>query len=125
MTPNLSGSIDHIHVYVSSRTAAADWYRKNLGFSIVEKFAFWATNEGGPLTIADGTNKIHFALFRSEKPKPVSLALGANRDEYAAWKVHLASVDISFLERDHGLSHSIYFSDLSDNQLEITTYEVD
>ena len=125
MTPNLSGAIDHIHVYVSSRSTAADWYGENLGFSVVEKFAFWATDEGGPLTIADENNKIHFALFRSEKSKPVSLAFGANRDEYIAWKAHLVTVDIPFRESDHGLSHSIYFTDPFDNQLEITTYEVD
>lgn len=125
MIPGLSGAIDHVHVYVPSRRAAADWYRKTLGFSIVEKFAIWTTSESGPLTIADGNDKIHFALFRSEKSRPVSLAFGADRKEYSAWKAHLARADIAVRESDHGLCHSIYFTDPFDNQLEITTYDID
>ncbi|MFK8030060.1 MAG: VOC family protein [Gammaproteobacteria bacterium] len=123
MTPGFSGAIDHVHVYVTSRKAAADWYRDKLGFSVVEKFRFWAA-ENGPLTIADANNEIHFALFRSEQAKPVSLAFGSNREEYTSWKRHLNSVNIEFRESDHDLSHSIYFADPFGNQLEITTYEV-
>ncbi|MFK8013896.1 MAG: VOC family protein [Gammaproteobacteria bacterium] len=124
MTPDLSGAIDHVHVYVTSRVAAADWYRDKLGFKVMEEFAFWATPEGGPLTIANASNTIHFALFRSVKPKPVSLAFGASRQEYVAWKAHLATVDISLRQSDHGLCHSMYFNDPFGNELEITTYEV-
>ena len=125
MIPGLSGAIDHVHVYVPSRRVAADWYRDTLGFSIVEEFAIWTTSESGPLTIADANDKIHFALFRSEKSKPVSLAFGANRGEYSAWKAHLDKINIAFRESDHGLCHSIYFTDPFDNQLEITTYDIE
>ena len=125
MIPNFSGAIDHIHVYVPSRRAAADWYRDTLGFFVVEKFAFWATDEGGPLTVSDANDKIHLALFRSKQSKPVSLALGANRKEFMAWKTHLSALNITCREADHKLSHSIYFADPFGNQLEITTYEVE
>ncbi len=124
MTPDLSGAIDHIHVYVSSRRAAAAWYGENLGFSVLEKFAFWATDEGGPLTLTDASGAIHFALFKSAQAKPVSLAFGASASEYAAWKEHLNSIGIQFREADHQLCHSIYFDDPFGNQLEITTYDV-
>ncbi len=124
MTPTLSGAIDHVHVYVKSRRAAADWYRKILGFSTVEKYAFWANDKTGPLVIADENDKIHFALFHSAKPKPVSVAFGTDADEYKAWKSHLQSAGVSFEERDHTLCHSIYFSDPFDNALEVTSYDV-
>ena len=124
MIPGFSGAIDHIHVYVPRRREAADWYRKHLGFSVMEQFAFWATDEGGPLTITDSQDAIHLALFHSEKPKPVSLAFGVNRDEYTAWKAHLVMVDIPYRESDHDLSHSIYFNDPYENQIEITTYDL-
>lgn len=125
MIPGLSGAIDHIHVYVPSRHKAAGWYRENLGFTVMEEYAFWATDDRGPLTIADPRNAIHLALFRSEKSRPVSLAFGASRDEYRAWKTHLDSVGIEFRESDHDLSHSIYFDDPFENHIEITTYEID
>lgn len=123
MTPKLSGAIDHIHVYVPSRRSAADWYREFMGFSIVAKYAFWADDEGGPLTISDAGDTIHFALFRSPQPRPVSLAFGASGVEYAAWKAHLNAKDIAFRESDHRLCRSIYFNDPFDNQLEITTFD--
>jgi len=124
MIPKLSGALDHVHVYVTSRGDAADWYRDKLGFHIVEKFRFWAEEEGGPLTIADANGRVHFALFQKETPKPVSLAFGTNREEYTAWKAHLLKSGIDYREGDHDLSHSIYFYDPFGNELEITTYDI-
>lgn len=124
MIPKFSGAIDHVHVYVPSRQAAATWYTKTLGFSIVKKLIFWATDEGGPLTLSDPNDAIHFALFRSETPRPVSLAFGATLSEYNAWKAHLSSRDIPTQEKDHTLCYSLYFDDPFGNHLEITTYDV-
>lgn len=124
MIPTISGAIDHVHVYVPSRHEAAKWYHQNLGFTVVEKFAPWATDEGGPLTITDEGNNIHFALFRSQEAKPISLAFGCTHNEFNAWKLHLLALGLPFSESDHGLSHSVYFNDPFGNQLEITTYEV-
>jgi catechol 2,3-dioxygenase-like lactoylglutathione lyase family enzyme len=48
--------LDHVHIRVPDRAAAAAWYGEHLGFEPVETFAFWARGfEGGPLQIsADG-----------------------------------------------------------------------
>ncbi len=50
------GRLDHVHIRVPDRSAAADWYQQHLGFEPVERFDFWASGiEGGPLQIsADG-----------------------------------------------------------------------
>ena len=60
MSPALDG-IDHIHVYVSDREQAAAWYERVLGFTIIDKLAFWANDPRGPLTIyfKDPDNNMH------------------------------------------------------------------
>ena len=63
--PALTG-IDHIHVYVDDRAAAERWYRDVLGFTVVEKFRFWATPDG-PLTLENAEGNVHLALFRAEQ----------------------------------------------------------
>ncbi len=125
MMPKFSGAIDHIHVYVPSRRQAADWYKKTLGFEVVEKFAFWTQPDGGPLTISDAQHRVHLALFRSPDKRPVSLALGTSAAEYQAWRRHLRALNIEIVEQNHQLSQSLYFDDPFGNALEITTYEVD
>lgn len=123
MTPNLSGGIDHVHVYVPSRRQAADWYAAHLGFHIVEELAVWTAEDSGPMTIADAADRIHFALFKSDTRKPVSLAFGATAPEYLAWRAHLQERQLLARETDHDLSFSMYFSDPFGNQIEITTYD--
>jgi catechol 2,3-dioxygenase-like lactoylglutathione lyase family enzyme len=48
MAPKLTG-IDHIHVFVSDRLAAEDWYRRVLGLVREPTLESWASG-GGPLT---------------------------------------------------------------------------
>ncbi len=125
MTPSISGAIDHVHVYVPSRQDAAAWFKRALGFETVEKYAFWAKEEGGPLTISDPGHRVHLALFRSADKRPVSLAFGTTAAEYKAWRGHLQALDIAITQSDHQLCWSLYFNDPFGNAFEITTYEVD
>lgn len=124
MYPSFSKGIDHIHVYVSDREKAANWYGDMLGFRTVKAFEVWAEDAAGPLTIADADNAIHLALFHADDPKPVSLAFGVSANEYQEWQSHLDAKSVKFVERDHDLSRSIYFNDPFANQIEITTYEI-
>ncbi|MFN3243212.1 MAG: VOC family protein [Planctomycetota bacterium] len=68
MAPELSGGIDHVHVYVADRDAAASWYARVLGFGVVEKYRSWADDPDGPLTIEDPRGRVHLALFASGEP---------------------------------------------------------
>lgn len=124
MAPRLSGGIDHVHVYVADRDAAADWYARVLGFSVVEKYRAWAEDAHGPLTIEDPTGSIHLALFASDKPRHDVTAFGASAEEFLAWRAHLESHGVEVRTADHGMAFSVYFDDLDGNGLEITTYDV-
>jgi len=95
-----------------------------LGFERVEKFMFWA-DENGPLTLEDPGGKIHIALFESDKPPTSTIAFGANGAEFLVWKSHLENLSLKPRITDHQLAWSLYFSDPFGNLHEITTYEYD
>lgn len=65
MAPKLTG-IDHIHVFVSDRVTAEDWYRRVLGLVRAPALESWAA-AGGPVTVADESGQVHLALF--ERPR--------------------------------------------------------
>ncbi|MCV9943968.1 MULTISPECIES: VOC family protein [unclassified Rhizobium] len=127
--------IDHVHVEVRDRDAAAAWYQRILGLMRDERFASWADDPMGPLILATAAGKPVLSLFAREL-KPVS------RDSTVAFRVS-GEQFLSFLEElpelglahrsgthlsnkdivDHGLSWSIYFVDPDENRIEITTYD--
>lgn len=59
------GSLDHIHVVVPDREAAARWYAEHLGFEPVEAVAAWSRVEGGPLHISADGGRTGIALFEA------------------------------------------------------------
>ncbi len=125
MLPELDG-IDHIHVYVSNREKAAEWYKKVLGFQVNQTLAFWADNIHGPLTIEDPTGKIHLALFNCEDFTPsTAIAFKAGGKEFLEWKSILEKENILLRCTDHKVAWSVYFNDLDGNMHEITCYEHD
>ena len=65
MTPKLSG-IDHCHLNVECITQAVDWYKKVLGFSVVEELAFLNEEGKGPLTLEDENATTRLALFEGD-----------------------------------------------------------
>lgn len=125
MAPKLNG-IDHIHVFVSDRRAAEDWYRRVLGLVRETALESWATG-GGPLTIADASGRVHLALFERPRQSCRSVvALGASGAEFLLWREHLESSLGRKLEPvDHELSWSLYFEDPDGNPYELTSYEHD
>lgn len=66
------GRLDHIHIRVPDRQAAAHWYAEHLGFEPVKKYEFWATGfEGGPLQISADGGKTMLALFEASDGHPM------------------------------------------------------
>jgi len=125
MFPKLDG-IDHIHVYVSDREAAANWYEKYLGFKVNATFKFWAEDEHGPLTIEDPAGQIHLALFKTENLTPsTAIAFKTDGSGFLGWKSHLEEANLILRCSDHTKSWSLYFNDLDGNMHEITTYDHD
>jgi catechol-2,3-dioxygenase len=128
--------IDHVHVHVTNRGAAAEWFHRVLGLQIAPEFAEWARDPSGPLFLSDCNGHHCLALFQGDV---TSHAMG---DHTIAFKVggaefiHLVSrldelqlsgTDGSTLSRDdiadHQLSWSVYFLDPDGNRFEVTTYE--
>ncbi len=122
MTPMLNG-FDHVHVYVRDREGAAKWYAQVLGFTPVEKLMVWAV-EGGPLTLADSSDRVHLALFeKADHGGSSAIAFQANGEAFLSWKSHLEANGLTLRIADHQLAFSMYFSDPDTNLHEITTYD--
>jgi catechol-2,3-dioxygenase len=125
VAPSLDG-IDHIHVFVTDRAAAEVWYARVLGLARVPGLEGWAA-DGGPLTLADASGRIHLALFeRGAQACRSTIALGVSAPGFMAWRKHLAAaLGKAARTEDHQLSWSMYFTDPDGNPYEITSYEYD
>ena len=124
MPPELQ-AFDHVHIYVTNRAKAEEWYGEVMGLRRTREFESWATG-GGPLTIQNDSGTIHLALFeRPTQPCRSTVALRVGAAEYKAWKVHLErALPDQVTEEDHDASISMYFRDPDGNPYELTTYEV-
>lgn len=116
--------IDHIHINVSDREKSERWYHKVMGFSRVRALEFWAL-DGGPLTLADASGRIHVALFESSQAQNTTIALRVSSTGLTEWISHLAANGVAVNPVDHEVSWSVYFRDIDGNPFEITTYEYD
>ena len=121
---NLEG-IDHVAFAVPDVEQTVAWYLEVLGFERRYEGAW----DGVPAFIGKGTTAL--ALFPRKgtsggKPDGsfLHLALRASRAEFDRAKAELRKRGIDFEFEDHGIAHSIYFRDLNDLRLEITTYEI-
>ena len=118
--------IDHVAIAVRDLAQTAEWYREVLGFERLH-----ADKWGGvPTFIGLGSTAI--ALFPEKKSSAhtkrggpmLHLAFRTDRAGFVRAQAELTKHGISFRFEDHGIAHSIYFHDLNDLKLEITTYEV-
>lgn len=66
------GRLDHVHLRVPDRAAAADWYARHLGFEPVAAYRFWAEGfEGGPLQLTADGGRTTLALFEATADHPM------------------------------------------------------
>ena len=115
--------IDHIHVYVTDRNKAEQWYADVMGLSRVHELESWA--DGGPLTLQNSSGTVHVALFESPaQPCRSVVALSVGPEEFVAWRQHLVDKLKRPVEpEDHRLAWSLYFEDSDGNPWEITSYQ--
>jgi catechol 2,3-dioxygenase-like lactoylglutathione lyase family enzyme len=121
--------IDHVAIAVADVEHAANWYVDVLGFERCHE-GRW---NGVPTFISKGTTAIALFPARTPTAKPATkgidktgmlhLAFRANRKNFLAAQEELRRRGIQFTFEDHEISHSIYFRDLDNHVLEITTYE--
>lgn len=113
--------IDHIHVYVDDIEQAERWYHEVLGFSRDNSLYFWY-EQGGPLVIKN--NGASLSLFLREGQHPGhTMAFGVAAATLLRLIPTLTEKKVPFTICDHDVSMSVYFSDLSNNKIEITSYE--
>lgn len=115
--------IDHIHVYVTDRNKAEQWYADVMGFSRVPELESWAVD--GPLTLQNPSGTVHIALFQAPaQPCRSVIAVSVGPNEFIAWRQHLVDKLKRPVEpEDHRLSWSLYFADPDGNPWEITSYQ--
>ena len=120
--------IDHVALSVSDIERAAGWYIEVLGFQ--RRYSdMW---DGIPTFIGKGSTAI--ALFpargkaesqqRAKPTRMLHLAFRADGKNFAIAQHELKRRGIPYEFQDHEISHSIYFRDPDDHELEITTYEI-
>ncbi len=133
------GRLDHVHIRVPDRAAAAEWYARHLGFEPVERFGFWAADvEGGPLQISADGGVTMLALFQASEghpmvPQQAGVAFSVDVDTFAAFARSLPG------EIDHPTGTRLVADDIVDfdlcwafdlvdpwgNQYELNCYEYD
>lgn len=127
--------IDHVHVEVSDRDVAAQWYANVLGLVRCNKLAVWAEHPQGPLILETPDGLPVLSLFaREKKPalRDATIAFRVSAKDFLEFMdriehMELIRIDGADLTRadvvDHGMAWSLYFVDPWDNRFEITTYE--
>ncbi len=121
--------IDHVALSVSDIDRSVAWYGQVLGLERWHEEA-WGSE---PAFVGKGSTAIAFFGARSEKsaawipletPSFLHLAFRADRKNFERAQKDFAERKIEYVFQDHGISHSIYFSDPDGHELEITTYEI-
>jgi catechol 2,3-dioxygenase-like lactoylglutathione lyase family enzyme len=85
------GRLDHVHIRVPDRAAAAQWYAEHLGFEPVGEYEFWAKGfEGGPLQISADGGRTTLALFEVSDGHPMvrqqtGVAFSVDADTFIAF----------------------------------------
>lgn len=133
------GRLDHVHIRVPDRAAAARWYAEHLGFEPVAGFDFWASGfEGGPLQISADGGHTMLALFEASEGHPMvaqetGIAFSVDADTFIAFArslpaaIHnpdgqpLAPADLVDLD----LCWAFNLADPWGNQYELNCYDYD
>jgi len=124
--------IDHVAIAVHDVERSVAWYLDVLGFERQHQ-GRW---DGVPAFIGKGGTAIAVfpsrqrdlktkAQMRADTPEILHLAFRADRKNFLVAQEELKARGIRFEFEDHEISHSIYFRDPDDYQLEITTYELE
>jgi catechol 2,3-dioxygenase-like lactoylglutathione lyase family enzyme len=115
--------IDHVAIAVPDMERAIAWYREVLGFERLHAEEW----NGVPAFVGTGSTAIAFFPDKDnagQRGPMLHLAFRTNRAGFVRAQDELKKRGIEFHFEDHGIAHSIYFRDLNDLPLEITTYEL-
>jgi catechol 2,3-dioxygenase-like lactoylglutathione lyase family enzyme len=125
--------LDHVHITVKDRAAAAAWYQEVLGL----RKHYDYTEQGdplGPVVLSSDGGATHLAVFESKNAvgSPQTVAFRVDATGFIAFLRRLEKLELfdrrghrvtSKNVSDHGNSWSVYFCDPDGNHYEITTYD--
>lgn len=129
--------IDHVHVSVTDREAAAAWYERVLGLERDPDLAGWAASRHGPLFLKTAAGRTAISLFERAVQSTRTASTIAFRTDAAGFVAFMRSLDGAGLRGisgaplraasvvDHPPSLSLYLADPDGNPLEVTTYDRD
>ena len=115
--------IDHVAIAVPYMQRAIAWYREVLGLKHLHAEAW----HGVPAFVGAGSTAIAFFPDKDNagpRGPMLHLAFRTDRAGFVRAQDELRKRGLEFHFEDHGIAHSIYFRDLNDLPLEITTYEL-
>ena len=129
--------IDHVHVYVADRRAAAEWYRSVLGLEVCHDIE--SDDDGGPLVVSSDGGNTGLALFKQRPGEaavrtPTTVAFRVGGSGFLEFLGRLASLKVEGEDGrtlapsdvvDHDYCYSLYFNDPDGNPYELTTYDYD
>ena len=127
--------IDHVHVYVADRRAAARWYADVLGLEVCHEIE--SDEDGGPLVVSSDGGNTGLALFRARPGAArtrTTVAFRVGGAGFLEFLGRLASLGVEGENGqrlaasdvvDHDYCYSVYFSDPDGNPYELTTYDYD
>jgi catechol 2,3-dioxygenase-like lactoylglutathione lyase family enzyme len=132
------GALNHVHLVVPDRTAAARWYSERLGFEPVAAYAAWTRVEGGPLHMSADGGKSGIALFQlggghAATTLEMGAAFSVDAQQFVTFALSLESdalrdVDGGALKKDavvdFDLCYAYNFRDPWGNRLELNCYDV-
>lgn len=122
-------ALDHVALAVRNVEESARWYHEILGFQR-QHDGMW---NGVPVFV--GTDNLAIALFPfrgggngqvadRRQARILHFAMRADRTNFLAAQRALKERGLKFEFQDHEISHSIYFRDPDNHEIEITTYEL-
>ncbi|MCC5986745.1 MAG: VOC family protein [Pararhodobacter sp.] len=127
--------IDHVHIEVRDRDAAAAWYARVLGLERHHALAGWADDPMGPLILSAGDGEPALSLFQRPCAAPsrdATIAFRVSGEDFLRFIAALPELGLSHDTgrplattdiQDHGLSWSFYFNDPDGNRIEVTCYD--
>lgn len=119
--------IDHVALNVRDLERSMKWYQEVLGLERRHE-EDWGNY---PVVLCAGPTCVALFQTKTSNPEPAPgsntvgmrhLAFQVDRANFEAAQSELRKRAIDFVFEDHGIAHSIYFTDPDGHQLEITTY---
>ena len=132
-------TLDHVHVTVRDRSAAAGWYTAVLGLRPDGRLAEWASDRTQPLFLGSAHSRSCLALFERRPGDPPrsgdhTVGLRVTGEEFLAFLARLDGLQLTHRDGgpltrasavDHGAAWSLHMVDPDGNRIELTTYQHD